>query len=97
MKEPRIISRPIIGYEGIYLIEPTGKVILVESLQFEECVPDEHGFIELTKNGKKVRHHLGALVMKHFVTNYKTYLPVKQLKTGSDYSVPNLTQNKLFS
>ena len=97
MDANQMISRPVIGYEGVYLITVEGVIQKVDDLSFKECLPDKNGFVELVKNGKVIKHSLPVLVMKHFVTNYKTYLPVKQLKTGPDYSVPNLTQNKLFS
>ena len=97
MDANQMISRPVIGYEGVYLITVEGIIQKVDDLSSEECLPDKNGFIELVKNGKVIKHSLPVLVMKHFVTDYKTYLPVRQVKTGSDYSVPNLTQNKLFS
>lgn len=92
----QLLTRQVIGYEGRYLIEPTGRLFSIQGLELEECLPDKQGYVKLTKNGNTIQYPLGALVMKHYVTDYKTYLPVHQVKPGLDYSVSNLTQNKPF-
>ena len=95
-KQIEIRTRFIIGYEDVYIINSNGCVYREANGTLEPCSPDAHGFIELQKNGRRTRYHLGKLVMKHFDTSYKSYLPVYQITIGPDYSVANLTQHNPF-
>ncbi|RDY72573.1 hypothetical protein DXT76_01135 [Halobacillus trueperi] len=61
-------SKPIKGYEGLYEITSSGRIISLKNQRTLKRCEDEYGFhiVKLSNNGKKTNHNLFDLWREHF-------------------------------